>query len=100
MNHLLLILGMVVVTYLPRMIPIALLSDLELPEYLRRFLSMLPAAALGALIIPGVADAIPDHSWIGIASVGVAAAVSVGKGGMMLSVLVAVAVAFGLLLVV
>lgn len=100
MNHLLLILGMVAVTYIPRMIPIALLRDLELPDFLRRFLSMLPAAALGALIIPGVADAIPEHSWIGIAAVAVASAVSVLKGGMMLSVLVAVAAAFALLLVV
>ena len=50
----LLILGMTVVTYLPRLIPLALLSNLKLPTFLKRILGFIPYAALSALIFPAI----------------------------------------------
>jgi branched-subunit amino acid transport protein len=53
---LLLIAGMTLVTYLPRLLPLALLQNLKLSPVLIRFMKFIPYAALAALIFPGVAD--------------------------------------------
>jgi branched-subunit amino acid transport protein len=47
---LLLFLGMALVTYLPRMAPLVILSRLELPPWLLRWLSFVPVAVLSALL--------------------------------------------------
>ncbi len=52
--YLLLVVGMGLVTYIPRMIPMVILKEIKLPAYLRRFLQFIPYAALGALIFPGI----------------------------------------------
>ena len=53
-NRLILIfLGMWAVTYFPRLIPLAALSQVRLPRTLMTWLSYLPAAILSALILPG-----------------------------------------------
>lgn len=49
-----LIIGMAIVTYLPRMIPLVILQDLRLPKQLKRFFEFIPFAILGALIFPGI----------------------------------------------
>lgn len=48
------IVGMAVVTYLPRLIPALFFASRPMPEYLRRFLSMVPPAVLGALLTQSV----------------------------------------------
>lgn len=53
---LLLVLGMGAVTYLPRMLPMVLLHNINLPRYWQRFLTFIPFAALGALIFPGIVE--------------------------------------------
>ncbi|WP_422446042.1 AzlD domain-containing protein [Thermoanaerobacterium sp. DL9XJH110] len=53
-NYLYLIIGMGIVTYLPRMIPAAVLSKRKIPELLIKFLSYIPAAVLSALFFPSV----------------------------------------------
>ena len=60
MNILLVIIGMMAVTYLPRLIPFLAFSQGKLPESVRVFLSYIPYAALGALIVPGGFTAIPN----------------------------------------
>jgi branched-subunit amino acid transport protein len=66
MNKLiLLIIGMTLVTYLPRMLPMLLFSQLELPPFLVKFFKFIPYTALTALIFPAVLNATPDH-WSGI----------------------------------
>ncbi|AGB41086.1 putative membrane protein [Halobacteroides halobius DSM 5150] len=50
----LLIVAMGIVTYLPRMIPLALLKNIKLPPFLKRVLEFIPFAALSALIFPGI----------------------------------------------
>jgi branched-subunit amino acid transport protein len=48
------VVGMGLVTYIPRMIPMVILKDMKLPAYLKSFLQFIPFAALGALIFPGI----------------------------------------------
>lgn len=93
-NCLILILGMAVVTYLPRLIPFCLLADLSLPPLLRRFLLFIPYTALGALIIPGAVQAVPSFPQAGLVGIIVAALCAWYKGGLILPVLVAVASTF------
>lgn len=72
MRFLLLSLGMMVVTYLPRLLPLAVLRNIRLPRCLSVFLSFIPFAAIGALIIPGGLGAV-DGDWV-LSAVGLAAA--------------------------
>ncbi|MBB6281692.1 AzlD domain-containing protein [Geobacillus subterraneus] len=48
------ILGMGIVTYLPRMLPLVLLGRVQLPPFWQGVLKNVPYAALGALIIPDI----------------------------------------------
>lgn len=55
MNYLwLLVIGMAIVTYLPRMVPLVILQEVKLPNFLKRFLEFVPYAVLGALIFPSI----------------------------------------------
>jgi branched-subunit amino acid transport protein len=55
MNQLwLLVIAMGLVTYLPRMLPLVLLRQRELTPFLQQFFRLIPYAALGALIFPGI----------------------------------------------
>ncbi len=51
-DYICLILAMGAVTYLPRMLPLVLLSRRKLPEWLAEWLELIPAAILSALIAP------------------------------------------------
>lgn len=53
-DYLLLVLGMGLVTYLPRWIPLVLLSRRDLPPWLRQWLDFIPVAVLSALIMPSL----------------------------------------------
>ncbi|OBQ55225.1 AzlD domain-containing protein [Halodesulfovibrio spirochaetisodalis] len=48
------IVGMMAVTYIPRLLPIALLSNKQFPEVVTRWLSFVPAAILSALLAPSL----------------------------------------------
>lgn len=48
------IVGMTVVTYLPRVVPAWLLSNRELPDALRRWLRFVPVAVLSTLLLPSI----------------------------------------------
>ena len=52
-----LIIGMGLVTYLPRWIPLFFLSRRQLPEGLIEWLDLIPAAILSALILPALITA-------------------------------------------
>ena len=51
-DYSLLILGMALVTYIPRMAPLMLLSSRNLNPHLMRWLEMVPPAVLAALLAP------------------------------------------------
>ena len=65
------IVGMGIVTYLPRMIPLVFLEKLKLPSFLQGVLKNVPYAILGALIFPGVLF-IQEELWYGCLGAAVA----------------------------
>jgi branched-subunit amino acid transport protein len=88
--------GMCLVTFVPRVIPLLLGRDLALPAWIRRWLSYFPYSALGALIFPGILTVIPGRPWIGVGA-GVAAALLALKArNAIFPVLVAIAVTVAL----
>lgn len=59
------IIGMGVVTYIPRMLPFLLFKGKELPPFVQEILKNVPPATLGALIFPAVFY-IHDNIFYGI----------------------------------
>jgi len=80
------VIGTMVVTYLPRLLPFIMISDKPLPAKALKFLEYLPYAALGALIIPGAFNAIPNAPLAGGGGLIFAAVYSYKKSGITISV--------------
>jgi branched-subunit amino acid transport protein len=89
---------MAAVTFIPRLVPLLMLRERELHPTLKRFLRVIPYAALGALIFPGVLGAVPDLPAAAIAGMGAAVIVAWFRGGLILSVVASVAVVYVFLL--
>jgi branched-subunit amino acid transport protein len=51
------ILGMAAVTYLPRFLPMYILTRLEIPDIVIAWLRYVPVSVLAALIVPGILTA-------------------------------------------
>lgn len=98
-NQILLILGMMFVTYIPRLLPLVMVSGKKLPEKLERFLSFIPYTALGALIIPGVFSAIPEMPLVSLLGIGFSFAYALHKGGIIIPVLGSILVTFTMILI-
>ncbi|MUV36642.1 hypothetical protein JNUCC1_00445 [Lentibacillus sp. JNUCC-1] len=60
------ILGMALVTMIPRMIPAIIVEKLEFRDWVNRWLNAVPYAALGALIFPGIMSVNTDNPSIGL----------------------------------
>ncbi|WP_163529558.1 AzlD domain-containing protein [Halobacillus ihumii] len=60
------IIGMAVVTAIPRFIPAFIIDQAHFPKWVDRWLNAIPYAALGALIFPGVLSVKPDAPQIGV----------------------------------
>lgn len=67
MKALLLIAGMALVTFLPRLLPALFLDRVRFPDWFRKWLKSIPYAALGALIFPGLLLVKEDQPLIGLA---------------------------------
>lgn len=68
------IIGMGLVTYIPRMLPFVLFKGKQLPPFIQGVLRNVPYATLGALVFPGIL-LIQEDIWYGI--VGAIAAFSI-----------------------
>ena len=90
----LIIIGMAAVTYGPRLIPFLMLSDVEIPARLDSFLKCIPAAAIGALIIPGVFSATPEIPVAAIAGILFTLLFGLLRGGIIIPVLGSVTIAY------
>lgn len=88
------ILGMGLVTYLPRLIPFLWLTNKEIPHRVDAFLKCIPVVAIGALIVPGVFTSTPDLPIAGIAGILFALAFGLWKGGIIIPVLGSVAMTY------
>ncbi len=93
-----LIVGMALVTYIPRLAPFALLHRWSLPFGVRRVLEQIPAAALGALLIPDALNALPGRPGVAAVGLGVAVVLSLAWGNLILTVMGAVGAVYVLLL--
>lgn len=62
---LIMIIGMAIVTYIPRMLPFVMFKGKELPTFLQGVLKNVPYATLGALIFPAILF-IQEDIWYGI----------------------------------
>lgn len=94
MDKLFMVFGMTLVTYLPRLTPFILKSKKADNEDLEVFLKLIPYAALGALIIPGVFGAVDGHIGISIFSAVVAVLVAWRFNHLVLSVICAILASF------
>lgn len=88
----LLIIGMAVVTYLPRVLPAFLVDKLRLGARFQRFLTLLPYTAMSALVFPGVLSVDDAHPLFGIIGALVSVLLALKKCPLIVSVLGAVAV--------
>jgi len=96
-SQLLLIFSMMLVTYIPRLLPFIMILEKKLPSRLVKFLQYIPYTALGALIIPGVFSAIPEMPQASILGIGFSFVYAWYRGGIIVSVLGSVLVSFLLL---
>ena len=76
MRILILIIGMGIVTYLPRMLPAVLIDKLKFNKKMEKFLSLIPYTAMAALIFPGVLKADEGNMAIGLVGAFVAVIMS------------------------
>jgi branched-subunit amino acid transport protein len=90
---LLYVLASALASYLPRLIPFLIRGLDRLPEKVALFLKIMPVAALGALIFPGVIlDFLPVPA-AGIFGIATAALLAYLKGGLILPILASIAAA-------
>lgn len=93
-SYLALIIGMTLVTYIPRLLPLVAMSDKALNNRIERFLKYIPYTALGALIIPGVVQATPEMPAAALIGIGATALISWMRGGLILPVVASIAATF------
>jgi branched-subunit amino acid transport protein len=93
-NYLYLIFGMMAVTYLPRVIPLIIMTEKPLSPTIDRFLRYIPYTALSALIVRGIMNSAPEMKMATLIGLAAALISSWLKGGIVLSVGVAILAAF------
>ncbi|HHV97035.1 MAG TPA: AzlD domain-containing protein [Clostridiaceae bacterium] len=81
------IIGMAVVTYIPRVLPVFIMERFKMPKWVNRWLQSIPYAALGALIFPGILTVESEVPIIGIIGGAVALIISWFKVNVIFSVL-------------
>jgi branched-subunit amino acid transport protein len=64
-NTMLIVAGMAIVTYIPRMLPFIFMEKLTIPPIVQRILRNVPYAMLGALIFPGILT-VSDDVYFGV----------------------------------
>ncbi|MFD1422136.1 AzlD domain-containing protein [Laceyella tengchongensis] len=84
------ILGMSVVTMVPRLLPAWIMDRMVIPGFVDRLLKNIPYAALGALIFPGVL-LIDSNPVFGLIGGGVAVVLAYFRMHMMLVIIGAIA---------
>lgn len=62
----LMIILMSIVTIIPRILPAFIVDKIKFPIWVGQWLELIPYAALGALIFPGILNVVSDQPHIGI----------------------------------
>lgn len=89
----LLVIGMLIVTYIPRVAPFWVMDKIQIPTSVIRFLEFVPYAMLGALILPGVLTSVGNNWFISLTAFSVGILVAYRWGGTMIPILTSVATA-------
>ncbi len=90
LNICILIIGMAIVTYIPRALPAVFIEKMKFGPRVEKFLRLIPYTAMAALIFPGVVKVDTEHSAVGIVGGIVAAALAWKKLPVMVCVLSAI----------
>ncbi|GAA0180190.1 AzlD domain-containing protein [Clostridium sediminicola] len=85
-NIMILIIGMMLVTYIPRILPFYIIERLNLSDRVKRSLTYIPYAALGAMVMPGGFTAVDGHPYISVLALGVAVLLSFIKENLFIAV--------------
>lgn len=91
---LLMILGMALVTYIPRALPAIWMERLHFGPRFEKFLNLIPYTAMAALIFPGILTVDSGRPWIGLVGAAAAAFPALRRRPVMLCVLAAIAAEF------
>lgn len=86
-----LLLGMCLVTYIPRALPAALSEKMRFSPRVEKFLKLIPYTAMAAIIFPGILTADAVNPAYGLAGGGGALLLGLKKKSVMVCVLAAVA---------
>lgn len=88
-----LVIGMALVTYIPRMLPSLIIDKVRLGRKTEKFLKLIPYTAMAALIFPGIIDALgPQNRAYSLIGAGVAATLAYVKCPVVICVIAAVTV--------
>ena len=93
-NYFTLILGMFLVTYLPRLIPLTLLTSKKVSPKMEQFLLYVPYTSLSILIIRGIITESSEMKLPTILGILVSGAVAYRKGNLVISVIMGIFTAF------
>ncbi len=85
---------MTAVTYIPRLLPMYFFNEQKIPPALKRFLSCIPYAALGALIFPGSIGAVSGKPLVSVLAIAVAAVTAWYNRNIIITVFVTVAATY------
>ncbi len=88
------IIGMALVTAVPRLIPAFIMDKIMFKPWLNRWLNAIPYAALGALIFPGILSVIPERPIVGLIGGAVALAIAFFNVNVIFSVIGAIFTVF------
>lgn len=93
-NYLSITIGMMVVTYIPRVFPLLFLSDKKMNPRLERFLKLIPYTSLSILIVRGILTLDPVLIPAGVIGIGAAGFLSYRFRNLVLSVFVGIILSF------
>ncbi|MBO8415270.1 MAG: AzlD domain-containing protein [Proteobacteria bacterium] len=90
-NYLLIVLGMSLMSYLPRVVPALFISKVKLSPFMLRFLDLIPYCALSALVFPGIFYSVPGHMQAAAGGTAAALLSAIFKLPLALTVVISVA---------
>lgn len=93
----LLLISLWFVTIVPRILPPVIVDKLSLPPLVGEFLNLIPYATLGALIFPGIIQAIPDQPVVSVIGGGTAFILTLFRVPLVFVVLISITVVYVLL---
>ena len=96
----LMILGMVIVAYIPRVIPVFFAEKIKVGEKFEKFLNLIPYTALTCLVFPGILTTDQDKVYVGLIGGAVAGVLAWFKCPAIICVIAAIATDFLIYLIV